>query len=299
MENKKYWIWLSRITGLGSVRKSKLLEIFKQPEAIWNLSYEDIVNIEGFGEKITNEILDKKYRKDLEKYIEYMEKYKIDIITIHDKEYPNKLKNIYDPPVVLFTKGNKDILNNVSIGIVGCRECSQYGINVTQKISYELAKENITIISGMAKGIDSYAHIGCLKAEGNTVAVLGSGLDRIYPKENMKLYNDILSKGGLILSEYIIGTKPDKMNFPARNRIISGLSDGIVVVEAKEKSGTLITVDFALEQGKDIFVVPGNITSQNSIGTNELIKQGAKCITSIQDIIEEYQTNLAKKIEIC
>lgn len=137
----------------------------------------------------------------------------------------------------------------------------------------------------MAKGIDSYSHIGCIKAGGKTIAVLGSGLDRIYPKENSLLYNEILSTEGLVLSEYIIGTKPNKLNFPARNRIISGLSKGVIVVEAKEKSGTLNTVDFALEQGKEVFVVPGNITSENSTGTNELIKQGAKCVTCVEDIL--------------
>ena len=156
------------------------------------------------------------------------------------------------------------------------------------KFAYDLAKENITIISGMAKGIDSNAHMGCLYAKGKTIAVLGSGLDRIYPKENIRLYNEIISNSGAIVSEYVIGTIATRMNFPARNRIISGLSDGVIVVEAKEKSGTLITVDFALEQGKDIFVVPGNITSHNSVGTNELIKQGAKCVTSVKDILEEY-----------
>lgn len=287
MQDKRYWIWLSRIEGLGCVRKNKLLKIYKTPEEIWKLSYEDIIGIDGFGEKIANAMLDCKYRKDLDKYIEYMQENKIHIITIYDEEYPNKLRNIYDSPVTLYVKGNKDILNSNSIAIVGCRNCSNYGKEVSTKFAYDLAKENITIISGMAKGIDSNAHIGCLHAKGRTIAVLGSGLDRIYPKENITLYNKIISNGGAIVSEYVIGTIATRMNFPARNRIISGLSDGVIVVEAKEKSGTLITVDFALEQGKDIFVVPGNITSSNSIGTNELIKQGAKCVTSIKDILEE------------
>ena len=140
--------------------------------------------------------------------------------------------------------------------MVGCRECSEYGKHISKKFSYELAKKDICIISGMAKGIDSYSHLGCIGAGGKTIAVLGSGVDQIYPKENTILYNQILKTGGLILSEYVIGTKPTKLNFPARNRIISGLSDSIIVVEAKEKSGTLNTVDFALEQGKDVFVIP-------------------------------------------
>lgn len=288
MEDKKYWIWLSRIEGLGSVRKNKLLEMFIDPEVIWNLKFEDIVAIDGFGAKIAKAILDNKYRENLDKYIKYMQKYEIEIVTIYDKEYPNKLRNIYDPPTTLYIKGNKEILNSNSIAIIGCRECSNYGKEVARKVAYKLGKENISIISGLAKGIDSQAHLGCLNAKGKTIAVLGSGLDRIYPKENLKLYNEIIANGGAIVSEYIIGTTPDKMNFPARNRIISGLSDGLVVVEAKQKSGTLITVDFALEQGKNIFVVPGNITSANSIGTNELIKQGAKCITTVEDILDEY-----------
>lgn len=178
------------------------------------------------------------------------------------------------------------MLHTDIIAMIGCRECSNYGKEVSIKFSYELAKNGITIISGMAKGIDSYSHIGCIKAGGKTIAVLGSGLDIIYPKENCLLYDEILSAKGLILSEYVIGTKPSKLNFPARNRIISGLSNGVIVVEAKGKSGTLNTVDFALEQGKDIFVVPGNITSTNSTGTNELIKQGASCVTGVEDILK-------------
>ena len=288
MDNEKYWIWLSRIEGLGCIRKKKLLDMFKTPEAIWNLKFEDIMSINGFGEKIANEILKKEYKANLNKYLDYMKKYNIHIISIYDKEYPNKLRNIYDVPVTLYVKGNVSILNEESIAIVGCRDCSNYGKEVARKISYDLASFNINIISGMAKGIDSYAHIGCLEKKGKTIAVLGSGLDRIYPKENEALYNKIISSGGAIVSEYVIGTKIDKINFPARNRIISGLSDGVVVVEAKQKSGTLITVDFALEQGKNVFVVPGNITSKNSEGTNDLIKQGAKCITSAQDVLEEY-----------
>lgn len=171
--------------------------------------------------------------------------------------------------------------------MVGCRDCTEYGKKVSMEFSYKLAKEGICIISGLAKGIDSYSHIGCMKAKGKTIAVLGNGLDQIYPKENILLHNEIIKTGGLILSEYVIGTKPDKLNFPARNRIISGLSNGVIVVEAKDKSGTLITVDFALEQGKNIFVVPGNITSKNSFGTNELIKQGAKCSTCVEDVLED------------
>jgi len=292
MEQKKYWIWLSRIEGLGSVRKKKLLDIYKSPEEIWKLEFNDIINIEGFGEKIAKAILNDKNRKNLDKYAQYMEKYNIHMFTINDKNYPERLKHIYDSPVTLYVKGNINALNNKSIAIVGCRECSEYGKKVAEKFAYELGKNNICIISGMAKGIDSQAHIGALKANAKTIAVLGSGLDRIYPKENVFLYNDIIENGGAIVSEYVIGTETNRMNFPARNRIISGLSNGVVVVEAKEKSGTLITVDFALEQGRDIFVVPGNITSINSFGTNDLIKQGAKCVTASKEILEEIEKDV-------
>lgn len=282
----EYWIWLSRIEGIGPIKIKQLLDMYKTPERIWKLSKEELTSIKGIGEKIANKIIDVTYRKNLEQYVNYMKKYNIGMITIFDTDYPQKLKHIYDAPMILYYKGNKKLLNHGHIiGMIGCRECSEYGKQVALSFSYEFAKQGVCIISGMAKGIDSYSHKGCINAKGKTIAVLGSGLDQIYPKENSILYNEILQTEGLILSEYVIGTKPNKLNFPARNRIISALSDGIIVVEAKEKSGTLNTVDFALDQGKDVFVIPGNITSSNSIGTNELIKQGAKCITDVRDIL--------------
>ena len=241
-----------------------------------------------------------------------MQENNIDIIHIYEEKYPQLLKEIYDPPVSLYIKGNKEILNSKNIGIVGCRECTDYGKNAAKYFAYNLSKKNINIVSGLAKGVDSYAHIGCLSTDkenkncgktnndcgkrnadceklkcdcGKTIAVVGNGLDMLYPKENIELANEIIKSGGSIISEYPCGTKPDKMNFPARNRIVSGISSGIIVVEAKEKSGTLITVDFALEQGRDVFVVPGNINSINSVGTNDLIKQGAKLVTTYKDIM--------------
>ena len=213
-----------------------------------------------------------------------MQKYDIDIINIKDKEYPQILKNIYDPPISLYIIGNKDILNNASIAVVGCREATEYGKKAAKYFAYNLSKKGINIVSGLAKGIDSYSHIGTFQNEGKTIAVIGNGLDMIYPSENIWIAKKIVEIGGAIISEYPLGTKPEKMNFPARNRIISGISKGIIVVEAKEKSGTLITVDFALEQGRDVYVVPGNINSVNSIGTNELIKQGAKMVTTHDEI---------------
>lgn len=215
-----------------------------------------------------------------------MKKNNIDIISIEDKQYPNILKEIYDPPICLYIRGNKEILNNKSISIVGCRKATDYGRKVARDFAYNISKQDINIISGLAIGIDSEAHLGAVEANKKTVAILGNGLDTIYPKENINLSQKILDSGGTIISEYPLGTKPKKENFPARNRIISGMSSGLLVVEAKEKSGTLITVDFALEQGRDVFVVPGNIVSENSVGTNDLIRQGAKLVTDWRECME-------------
>ena len=283
LENKRYWIWLSLIKNLGSKRKLKLLELYKNPEGIYKLTKEELININGIGEAIANDIIISKNEKILNYHIKYMKENNIKIININESEYPQALKKIYDPPISLYVKGNIEKLNNKNIGIVGCRECTTYGKKSAEYFSYNLSKQNINIVSGLAKGIDSYAHLGSLNT-GNTIAVLGNGLDMIYPKENLELANEIIKRGGTIISEYPCGTKPDKMKFPARNRIISGISSGIIVIEAKEKSGTLITVDFALEQGKDVFVVPGNINSINSVGTNDLIKQGARLVTTYEDI---------------
>ena len=210
---------------------------------------------------------------------------KFEKITIYDRCYPEKLKHIYDAPKILYIRGNKDILDNVGIAIVGCRNNTKYGELIAKNLAYNLSKNGINIISGLAKGIDSFAHIGSIYAKGRTIAVLGNGIDTIYPKENEIIAEKIIEYGGAIISEYPTGCKINRANFPARNRIISGLSNGVVVVEAKEKSGSLITADFALEQGKDVYSVPGPIVSKNSIGTNELIKQGAIPVTSYKDIM--------------
>ena len=283
LENKRYWIWLSLIKNLGSKRKLKLLELYRTPEEIYKLTKEELININGIGEAIANDIIISKNEKILNYHIKYMKENNIKIININEREYPQVLKEIYDPPISLYVKGNIEKLNNKNIGIVGCRECTTYGKKSAEYFAYNLSKQNINIVSGLAKGIDSYAHLGSLNT-GNTIAVLGNGLDMIYPKENLELANEIIKKGGTIISEYPCGSKPDKMKFPARNRIISGISSGIIVIEAKEKSGTLITVDFALEQGRDVFVVPGNINSINSVGTNDLIKQGARLVTTYEDV---------------
>ena len=284
LENKKYWVWFSLIKKLGSIRKQKLLSIYKEPIKIYNLKKAELKQLEWLSDEIIENIIDIETKKQTEKHIEKMYELDIDIITIKDKEYPKNLKEIYDYPISLYIKGNKEILNNKNIAIIGCREYSEYGKACTLYFSQNLAKENINIISGLARGIDSFSHIGAIKAKGKTIAVVGNGLDTIYPKENYNLEKEIIRSGGAVISEYPIGTKAEKINFPARNRIISGMSDGVVVIEAKKKSGTMLTVDFALEQGRDIYAVPGNINNKNSTGTNELIKQGAKLITNYKEI---------------
>ena len=214
-------------------------------------------------------------------------KYNVIKVNMNSKFYPERLKNIHCPPKQLFCLGNLELLNySYNIAIIGSRSCSVYGERVSKDFAYNLAKENVCIVSGLAKGIDAFSHLGALNANGKTIAILGSGLDNIYPKENTKLAYSIIHNKGLLITEYPLGTKPLKQNFPSRNRIISGISDSILVVEARKNSGTNITVDFALEQGKDVYVVPGNIYSKTSDGTNYLITEGAIPVQSYKDILK-------------
>lgn len=285
-------MWLSLIKGLGSKKKLELLQEYGNPKKIYNLTESELLRVRGIGKELAKKILDKNIKEQIYKHIKYMQKYKIDIISINDKKYPQILKQIYDPPISLYIKGNAEILNGKNIAIVGCRNSSKYGEEAAKYFAYNLSAKGINIISGLARGIDTYAHIGNLGAMihnsndicGKTIAVVGNGIDIIYPKENKYLEEKIIKSGGCIISEYPLGTKPEKFNFPARNRIISGLSKGVLVIEARVKSGTLITIDFALQQGRDVYVVPGNINSVNSVGTNDLIKQGAKLVTRVEEI---------------
>ena len=255
------------------------------PLQIFNFNKNELINRFNIEEEFAEHILDKEIRKKVNKDLEYMLKNKIDYITFQEDKYPQLLKFINDPPIGLYIKGNSNILNQKSISIIGARICSDYGKNATIYFAKELSKRNINVISGLAKGIDSFSHIGTIQNGGKTIAVLGNGLDKIYPEENKFLAEKILETNGAIISEYPINSKIEKINFPARNRIISGMTTAILVVEAKKKSGALITVDYALEQGKEIFVVPGNINSVFSVGTNELIKQGATLVSSVKDIL--------------
>lgn len=216
LENKKYWIWFSLIKGIGYKRKYKLVQVCKTPDKIYEKSKDELLKIEGVGEEIANIILNSKNDKILNYHIEYMRKNNIDLIHMYENSYPQQLKEIYDPPISLFIKGDKDILNSNAIGIVGCRDCTEYGKKAAQYFSYNLARENINVISGLAKGVDSYAHLGCLSTGkhcenkvlncGKTIAVVGNGLDIVYPSENLTLANEIIKSGGAIISEYPCGT---------------------------------------------------------------------------------------------
>lgn len=270
------WIMLAEYKKITNKKKIELLHTYKNINeicSIFNLNQEE----------------------KIDKYIKYMQEQNIQIISYYDKTYPQQLKNLYDAPIVIYAIGNCRILNSKNkIAVIGARKASNYGINIARQIGIFLSKNNIHTISGLALGIDVNSHLGVLKenslnsASGRAIAVIGNGLDNIYPYQNKEIAEKIINSGGCIISEYIIGTKPLKNNFPARNRIISALADKLIVVEAEnEKSGTMITVDFSLELGKEIYVVPGNINSKMSVGTNKLIKDGAKIITEFNDIIDE------------
>lgn len=223
----------------------------------------------------------------MKRYCDYIENKNIDLIYFYDKRYPQNLRNIDNFPAFLYLRGNIENLYGDNVAIVGSRNASTYGTNIAKKIGKEIADRNINIVSGLAIGIDKYAHLGALESNiGKTIAVLGTGISdfEIYPFQNKKIFEKILENNGTIVSEFKIGTKPEKYNFPLRNRIISGLSEKIIVVEAKQNSGSLITADYALEQGKDVYAVPGNITSENSKGTNYLLQEGAYLFSKIEDL---------------
>lgn len=284
MKEKHCWLALSTISGLGSVRLNKLIRHFSNATNIWNAKENELKKVNGIG-SITKKIINQRENFNLDNLLNKLHKSNIKYITLVEDKYPENLKNIYDPPPVLFYKGELNF-DFPAISIIGSRRCTTYGKKTAEKMAYRLAERGITVISGMARGIDTRGHIGALKARGRTIAVLGSGLDVIYPPENKDVFEQIQSNG-MVISEYPPGVEPLPGNFPQRNRIISGLSRGVLVVEAAARSGSLITANLALEQGRDVFAIPGNIDRPQSKGTNDLIKKGAKIVTKVEDIIEE------------
>ncbi len=287
MREIDYWIWLSTLTGLGPVKVAKLLNTYIEPKLIFDLRESELRENRLLTQKNISELLDQEKRCRIEEVNTLMVKNDIKMVNIFDSKYPDQLKQIYDPPIALYYKGELRF-TEFSIAVVGSRRTTHYGSLTARKLAYDLALRGVQIISGLARGIDSIAHEGCLDAGGRTIAVLGCGPDYIYPPENGELYEGILKSGGLILSEYAPGTPPLQHNFPARNRIISGMASGVLVVEAAKRSGSLITAGFALEQGREVFAVPGNIDCAYSRGTNQLIHDGAKMVLSVEDILEEF-----------
>ncbi|MCK4257534.1 MAG: DNA-processing protein DprA [Halanaerobiales bacterium] len=294
--NRKYWVGLSLIPGVGSLRVKRLIEYFKTPERVWRASKKELVSVPLIGSKLAQKIIDTRSRINLELFLRECKEDEIHILCLEDSEFPVNLKQIYDPPPVIYYRGSFKKEDLHSIAIVGSRKMTVYGRRVTRTLVRELVKIGFTIVSGMARGIDGNAHQTAIEEGGRTIAVLGSGVDVIYPKEHGKLYQEIIQSGA-VLSTYPPKTPPEKGNFPARNRIISGLSYGTVVIEAGVRSGAMITADQALEQNREVFAVPGSIFSTMSQGTNELIKKGAKLTTSVQDILHEFG-GLMKEIKI-
>lgn len=283
---------LNMVSDIGSVRLARLLKVFSKPENIFKAPYEKLIAISGVGQEIANKITC--FRKeDLDKELALVKKHNLKIITLENKDYPENLKNIPGAPIVLYIKGELKEEDKLAIGIVGSRRASFYGLTNAQKFASDLCDKGFTIVSGMARGIDTYAHKGALKAGGRTIAVMGSGFNHIYPLENKELAEEI-AKNGVVISEFPINTLPLKQNFPRRNRVISGLSLGVLVAEAARNSGALITADFALEQGREVFAMPGKVDSNTSFGTNELIKQGAKLVSCVDDILEEFSLTAAR-----
>jgi len=301
IDELKHLLFLTKVEGLGAVRIKRLIDRFGKASEVFNASVSELAEIENISNKTAQLILNSygtftSFDDDYDDYIENAEKQKIRILALHDDDYPELLKKIYDPPVILYVKGDYEpgLLVN-SIGIVGTRKPSDYGKKMSERFAEELSSAGIAVISGFARGVDTYAHKAVLKnknASAITAAVFGCGVDIVYPPENKALYEEMCDKG-LLISEYEISAFPDAVNFPKRNRIISGLSLGTVVIESDVDGGALITARTALDQSREVFAVPGYVTSKVSHGTNALIKNGqAKLTENLDDILEEISNKL-------
>jgi DNA processing protein len=285
------WLALSLTPGLGPTRSRKLVEHFGSSEAVFRASLTELestdiqaVSAQSLATGKSAELA----REELARAADAG----ITVVSIEDAFYPSRLKEIYDPPVILYVRGNAEVLIRPGIAVVGTRHPTPYGSGMAERLASDLAAQGLLIISGMARGVDTAAHRGAISAKGKTVAVFGTGVDVIYPKENSRLSEQILALGGALVSEFPLGTFAAPQNFPIRNRILSGMSLGVLVVEAAEYSGTRITARLALEQNRDVFAVPGNVTNKNSWGPNTLIKQGAKLVATWEDVWEDLPTHV-------
>ncbi|MBI4035815.1 DNA-protecting protein DprA [Candidatus Daviesbacteria bacterium] len=284
--NTPYLLALHSINGLGPRRLKAILDYFKDPKLAWEADAQEFYKV-GIPKNIIEILLQTRKTLEPESYAESIQKSGIKWLTILDKNYPNLLKEIYDPPAVLYYKGEINDWNKSSIAVVGSRKISGYGKVVTAQFTQGLANAGLTIVSGLASGVDSQAHLSAVLQEGKTIAVLGGGLNRIFPYENRSLTEKITAGYGAVISEFLPDASPLPGNFPVRNRIISGLSLGVLVIEAAENSGSLITAKLALEQGREVFAVPGPVTSNLSKGPVSLIREGAKAVFSPDEVLEE------------
>lgn len=295
-EDLKYWVAFSRVPKIGAARLARLYNFFSSMQEAWQASFSDLVG-SGLEEKIAHEFFAEKNSINPDIEWEKLKKEDIKVVTINDEDYPKLLKEIWNPPSLLYYKGALSLDEEFTIGVVGTRKISSYGKQITPQIASDLVKNGFTIISGLALGVDALAHKTTVDCGGKTIAVLGSGIDEqsIYPTQNRYLASEIIKNGGAVISEYPVGTLALPGNFPFRNRIISGLSLGTLVIEAAEESGALITAKYALDQNREVFAIPGSIFNPTSLGPNKLIKMGARVVTSINDILETL--NLANATE--
>jgi DNA processing protein len=289
-DKRCYWVALHLIPGLGNIVFKNLIEKFESPEGVFQAGTSDLIRVDGVRKEIALKIFKKAYTADPLDVLKQLDQQNARILLYSDPDYPSMLKQIHDPPMVLYVKGEAFTRPLNHVAIVGSRNATPYGLKAAEKIGQGLGRRGISVVSGMARGIDSAAHRGCLRGRGLTVAVLGTGIDVIYPKSNRELFDQI-ARQGAVITEFPLGTPPEPKNFPIRNRIISGLSKGVVVVEATKKSGSLITASFALEQGREVFAVPGSINSFKSTGCHFLIKQGAALVENSDDILDHLGFN--------
>lgn len=284
MSDKKYWIGFNLIKGIGAVRMQNLVAHFGDLESAWNANPNELAE-SGLGAKLVEKVVSARKDINLDQVWAKIEAQGIKIVTWADEEYPNRLREIDQPPPILYIRGEYLQDDLFAVAIVGTRKVTAYGRQVTEEIASFLAMNGITVISGLARGVDAIAHQTALKVGGRTIGILGSGVDKIYPPEHRGLAEQMMGRGALI-SDYAVGTPPDASNFPPRNRIISGLSLAVVVIEAAETSGALITAEFAAEQGREIFAVPGSILAPQSKGTNKLIQNGALPLLTPDDLMQ-------------
>jgi DNA processing protein len=291
MNETRYLVALSLIREIGPITQRRLLKRFKTAEAVFSGSRDELLSVEGIGPARARAIRAFKDWDKVDEILKSAEKEEIDIVSINDEEYPNALKQIEDSPIIIYKRGSLRRDDRFAIAVVGSRRPTEYGLRVTDIIAGELAEAGFTIVSGLARGIDTQAHKAALLRGGRTIAVLGSGIDIPYPPENLGLMRRI-ERSGAVITEFPPGTKPERGNFPVRNRIISALAMGVLVVEAPSDSGALITARFAMEQGKEVFAVPGMITTGSFQGVHSLLKQGATLVESASDIIRELAPQL-------